>query len=148
MDTVINQAGQGDFYQTLPPMRTPHAVFDQAGYAQAPADWLIAVSDIQGSTAAVQAGNHSDVNFAAAAMIAARIVAELKDRVGALPQPGRGEPVVVSLGGGADDALSALLHLGYGRAEAYAALARVQARLGGDLAVDVLVREGLRELTA
>ncbi len=71
MDTVINQAGQGDFYQNLPPMRTPHAVFDQAGYAQAPADWLIAVSDIQGSTAAVQAGNHSDVNFAAAAMIAA-----------------------------------------------------------------------------
>ncbi len=82
------------------------------------------------------------------ARLAARIVAELKDRVGALPQPSRGEPVAVSLGGGANDALSALLHLGYGRAEAYAALARVQARLGGDLAVDVLVREGLRELTA
>ena len=45
------------------------------------------------------------------------------------------------------DALSALLHLGYGRAEAYAALARVQARLGAELAVDALVREGLRELT-
>lgn len=82
------------------------------------------------------------------ARLAARIVAELKDRVGALPQPSRGEPVAVNLGGGANDALSALLHLGYGRAEAYAALARVQARLGGDLAVDVLVREGLRELTA
>ena len=46
------------------------------------------------------------------------------------------------------DALSALLHLGYGRAEAYAALARVQARLGAELAVDALVREGLKELTA
>lgn len=69
MNEPINQTGH--FYQSLPPMRTPSAVFDQASYAQAPADWLIAVSDIQGSTAAVRAGNHSDVNFAAAAMIAA-----------------------------------------------------------------------------
>jgi Holliday junction DNA helicase RuvA len=82
------------------------------------------------------------------ARLAARIVAELADRVGTLPQPGRGEPTTARLGGGADDALSALLHLGYGRAEAYAALARVQARLGTELAVDALVREGLRELAA
>ncbi len=81
------------------------------------------------------------------ARLAARIVAELKDRVGSLPQPGRSLPEVASLAGGAGDALSALLNLGYGRAEAYAALARVQARQGTDLAVDVLVREGLRELT-
>ena len=60
----------GHFYQNLKPIRTPTEVFDPAGYTQAPADWLIAVSDIQGSTAAVNAGNHSDVNFAAAAMIA------------------------------------------------------------------------------
>ncbi len=69
MDKNNNQAGH--FYQNLPPIRTPSEVFDPTRYAQAPADWLIAVSDIQGSTAAVQAGNHSDVNFAAAAMIAA-----------------------------------------------------------------------------
>ena len=66
------QSGQsGHFYQNLRPMRSPAEVFDGAGYVQAPADWLIACSDIQGSTAAVAAGSHSDVNFAAAAMIAA-----------------------------------------------------------------------------
>ena len=80
--------------------------------------------------------------------LAARIAAELKDRVGTLPQPGRAQPVGAALAGASGDALSALLHLGYGRAEAYAALARVQARLGGDVAVDALVREGLKELTA
>jgi Holliday junction DNA helicase RuvA len=81
--------------------------------------------------------------------LAARIVSELKDRVGALPQPAGAteQPVAVaSLGGTANDALSALLHLGYARVEAYAAIARVQARLGPDLAVDTLVREGLKEL--
>ena len=80
--------------------------------------------------------------------LAARIAAELKDRVGSIPQPGRAEPPGVALGGAAGDALSALLHLGYARAEAYAALARVHARLGGEVAVEVLVREGLKELTA
>ena len=80
--------------------------------------------------------------------LAARIASELKDRVRALPQPGRSEQTGVTLGGASGDALSALLHLGYARAEAYAALARVHARLGSDVAVDVLVREGLKELTA
>ena len=79
--------------------------------------------------------------------LAARIASELKDRVGALPQPGAAADRC-DLGGAAEgDALSALLHLGYARAEAYAALARVQARLGSEVAVDVLVREGLKELT-
>jgi Holliday junction DNA helicase RuvA len=81
--------------------------------------------------------------------LAARIVSELKDRVGTLPQPaGTALPQpAVSLGGPANDALSALLHLGYARVEAYGAIARVQARLGPDLGVDALVREGLKELT-
>ncbi|MEK0084295.1 Holliday junction branch migration protein RuvA [Benzoatithermus flavus] len=84
--------------------------------------------------------------------LAARIVSELKDRVGSLPQaqaPAGVAPVAVaSLGGPANDALSALLNLGYARVEAYAAIARVQARLGTDLPVDVMVREGLKELVA
>jgi Holliday junction DNA helicase RuvA len=82
------------------------------------------------------------------ARLAARIAAELKDRVGALPQPGHVVTPGVSLGGAAGDALSALLHLGYARAEAYAALGRVQARLGAEAGVDALVREGLKELSA
>jgi len=81
--------------------------------------------------------------------LAARIVSELKDRVGTLPTPaGMALPQpAVSLGGPANDALSALLHLGYARVEAYGAIARVQARFGPDLGVDALVREGLKELT-
>jgi holliday junction DNA helicase RuvA len=86
------------------------------------------------------------------ARLAARVVSELRDRVGALPRPGGPElpaaAAVVNLGGTANDALSALLHLGYARAEAYGAIARVQARLGAEVAVDALVREGLKELTA
>jgi len=60
-----------DFYSRLAPIRSATGVFDDANYVEAPADWLLAVSDIRGSTAAVAAGRHSDVNFAAAAMIAA-----------------------------------------------------------------------------
>jgi Holliday junction DNA helicase RuvA len=79
--------------------------------------------------------------------LAARIAAELKDRVGTLPQPGRPD-VALAVSGTSGDALSALLNLGYARAEAYAAIARVHARLGAELSVDVLLREGLKELTA
>lgn len=82
--------------------------------------------------------------------LAARIVAELKDRIGALPQPETGGLAVpaVPAGGPAEDALSALIHLGYGRVEAYSALSRVQARLGEAASVDVLVRESLKELAS
>ena len=84
------------------------------------------------------------------ARLAARIVSELRDRVGALPQAAAGAAAsqVAALvpAGPAGDALSALLHLGYQRVDAFAALARVQGRLGPGLAVDALVREGLKEL--
>lgn len=58
------------FYDALEPIRSPERVFDMKYYVRAPDEWFLAVSDIQGSTAAVEAGRHSDVNFAAAAMIA------------------------------------------------------------------------------
>ena len=95
------------------------------------------------------------------ARLAGRIVSELKDRVGA-GVPTRGGAtlgaaagdsavaVAASLGGAANDALSALVHLGYGRSDAVAAVARVQARLGEDGAgtTDQLIREALKELAA
>ena len=58
------------FYDTLTPMKEPGQVFDSRNYIAVPDSWYIAVSDIKGSTAAVETGQHSDVNFAAAAMIA------------------------------------------------------------------------------
>ncbi len=59
------------FYDTLTPMREPGEVYDSRNYVEVPASWYLAVSDIKGSTQAVETGQHSDVNFAAAAMIAA-----------------------------------------------------------------------------
>lgn len=64
-------AGTPSFYDTLTPMRDPGQVFDSRHYVDVPDSWYLAVSDIKGSTAAVETGQHSDVNFAAAAMIAA-----------------------------------------------------------------------------
>lgn len=93
------------------------------------------------------------------ARLAGRIVSELKDRVGGVPTKGGalgavgGDPAVAvaaALGGAANDALSALVHLGYGRSDAFAAVARVQVRLGEDGAgtTDQLIREALKELAA
>ncbi|HEY1721978.1 MAG TPA: DUF3095 family protein [Magnetospirillaceae bacterium] len=65
--------GSGSYYERLRPMRSAAAVLDHASYAPAPADWWLAVSDIKGSTDAVAEGRHGDVNFAAAAMIAALV---------------------------------------------------------------------------
>ena len=60
--------------------------------------------------------------------LAARIVAELKERIGALPVTAArmGGPVgsIPTASGPAEDAVSALVNLGYGRAEAFTAVAR------------------------
>jgi Holliday junction DNA helicase RuvA len=80
--------------------------------------------------------------------LAARIAAELKDRVGGLPVATNAAATVAAIqpAGPVEDALSALVNLGYGRSDAFAALARAQGRLGEDARVDQLIREGLKEL--
>ncbi len=92
--------------------------------------------------------------------LAGRIVAELKDKAGALVFHG-GQPVAAAAGGegaaapptaGADlaqtaeDAVSALVNLGYKRSEAFAAVAAAGRELGGEAELDALIRAGLREL--
>lgn len=84
--------------------------------------------------------------------LAERIVTELKSKVGSLPGAGGAfdmkKPKAAASGGTAmEDAVSALVHLGYGRAEAYSALAR--AVQGKEIeALDALIKAGLRELAA
>ena len=78
-----------NFYARLAPIRSAAEALDERLYAPAPDDWLLAFSDIRGSTAAVAAGRHSEVNFCAAAMIAA-----LTNALGPIPYQFGGDGAV------------------------------------------------------
>jgi Holliday junction DNA helicase RuvA len=82
------------------------------------------------------------------ARLAARLLTELKDKVGAMPSsPGVGIPLPVARPvGTAGDALSALVNLGYRRPEAQTTVARVVERLGDNAALDAIIRDSLKEL--
>lgn len=76
--------------------------------------------------------------------LAQRIVTELKDKAGvalAAPEAGAARP-----GGPDADAVSALVNLGYGRTEAFAAVAGAARALGDGARVEDLVRAGLKDL--
>jgi Holliday junction DNA helicase RuvA len=84
--------------------------------------------------------------------LAARIVAELKDKA---PAFGSGDPVIARLAGedgeksapsSVRDAISALVNLGYGRPQAAAAVAASVKALGEGAETGALIRQGLKEL--
>jgi Holliday junction DNA helicase RuvA len=83
--------------------------------------------------------------------LAARIVLELKDKG---PTPGladlggdiAGAPAVGALGRSAQDAVLALVTLGYARPQAALAVARGIATLGAEAETAALIRLGLKEL--
>lgn len=90
--------------------------------------------------------------------LAARIVAELKDKVGGLSlgtaaltkaavgasgKAGDGKAAASLL----EDAVSALVNLGYRRAEAFTAVAKAQHAADGPVTLDQLIRVGLKELS-
>lgn len=88
--------------------------------------------------------------------LAARIVSELKDKVGAVAL-GRGLPGVAvgsvvptsepaASSGVLEDALSALINLGYGRTDAYAAVSRVAQSLGEAATAQALISGALKDL--
>jgi Holliday junction DNA helicase RuvA len=81
--------------------------------------------------------------------LAGRIASELRDRLADLPAVADGAvpgAAAMSLGGPANDAVSALVNLGYGRGEAHAAVAKAAAALGDEAPVETLIRTGLQEL--
>jgi len=107
---------------------------------------------------AILAGDRASVTRAdgVGPKLGARIVNELKDKVGALPElPGAMAGLAAAAAsagatapaaGGAADAVSALVNLGYRRADAFTAVARAQRELGPDARVEALIRTGLKEL--
>ena len=98
--------------------------------------------------AAIQAGDRASLTRAAGvgARLAARLLTELRERAGAMPTGSGFSPIIAATGGTEGDAISALLHLGYRRPEAAATVARTLERLGADTPVEVVIREGLKEL--
>ena len=82
--------------------------------------------------------------------LAARLITELKDKVGgiafAAPAPAAGAPAETGGGGAVADALSALVNLGYKRAEAFGAVTAAARSLGDKADVSALIRAGLKEL--
>lgn len=82
-----------------------------------------------------------------------RIVTELKDKVAHLALPAalpgsKTGAVPLPHSGMTDDALSALLNLGYRRMEAFAAVASAHEKLGADAKLDALIRAALAELSS
>lgn len=79
--------------------------------------------------------------------LAQRIANELKDRVAALSiAPATAPASGIAAGDDANAAISALVNLGYRRAEAYGAVSHAAQRLGTDAAIADLIRAGLQEL--
>ena len=101
--------------------------------------------------AAVMSGDKAMVSRAdgVGPKLAQRIVNELASKIGALPVAGAPAGVAVSAGGETGsvgvDAMSALVNLGYGRAEAHAAIQRARAA-GADDDLSALIAAALQEL--
>ncbi len=91
--------------------------------------------------------------------LATRIMTELKDKMGGIvAASGASLSPVMPNDGGVDDggetnttaadAVSVLVNLGYGRSDAFGAVAQVIQRLGPDASVEAVIRDGLVELSA
>ena len=82
------------------------------------------------------------------AKLAGRVASELRDKVDAIAVG----PVLVATEGGhqtaAEDAVSALVNLGYRRSEAFGVVIEASRRLGDDAGIETLIREGLKELAS
>ena len=101
--------------------------------------------------AAIASGDKAAVSRAPGVgpRLAVRLVTELRDKAGAMPSGVALPPASAAVAAAPDlagDALSALLNLGYRRAEAEPAIARIIDRLGAEVALGTVIRDSLKEL--
>ncbi|MBN8929569.1 MAG: Holliday junction DNA helicase RuvA [Rhodospirillales bacterium 69-11] len=100
--------------------------------------------------AAIAAGDRGSLTRAPGVgpRLAVRLLSELREKAGAMPAgTGVGLPAAPAPPAGpAEDALSALVNLGYRRPEAQGAIARALERIGEDQPLDAIIRASLREL--
>jgi Holliday junction DNA helicase RuvA len=81
--------------------------------------------------------------------LAARLATELKDKAAAFgPAPAVKLVETKGMADGSvnEDAVSALVNLGYKRVEAFGAVARVTQKLGAEARLDAVIKAGLQEL--
>jgi holliday junction DNA helicase RuvA len=78
--------------------------------------------------------------------LATRLLTELRDKTGAMPTSTGVAYTPIAAATAVDDALSALVNLGYRRPEAQQTVARVLERLGEAATLDALIRDSLKEL--
>lgn len=98
--------------------------------------------------AAIASGDRASLTRApgVGARLAARLLTELRDKAGAMPSsPGITLPAPAARGP-VEDAVSALVNLGYRRAEAHPAVAKAIERLGDAAGLDAVIRDSLKEL--
>jgi len=116
---------------------------------------ILSVLDPNALTEAIVAGDKAMVARAdgVGPKIAQRVVNELSEKIGKIPSLGGGAIGADFAGAAPDsadaviqqDAVSALVNLGYGRSEAHAAVVRAQ-RAGADATVSSLIAAALREM--
>jgi len=119
---------------------------------------ILGVLDSESLTRAIAAQDKTAIARAdgVGPKLAARLINELKDKVGNLalgPAATAGAakaPAGVAVPGGTTqaDAVSALVNLGYGRSEAFGAVVEAGRKLGSQATVSDLIRQGLKELSA
>lgn len=113
---------------------------------------ILSINSLEDLSRAIASSDKAMITRAAGvgAKLAGRIVVELKDKVGGVPQPPSAEGLAVIPSPGesaAADAISALINLGFRPIEASQAIGSALQRLGADASVETLIRAGLGQLS-
>lgn len=147
-------AAEKEWFQILCTVQGVGAKVAQAILSAVSPEQLPVVIAAQDKTALKQADGVGE-------KLAVRIVTELKEKAGKMALGAAATQKAASVRGGktkdsaiempkniSNDAVSALVNLGYGRAEAFGAVVNVTRHLGDDLPLGELIRESLKELSA